>query len=126
MDVKYPGAAQFWERYKQTAGKAATFSQASAYASVQVSEGCAFPRHVDWGRHQGPNAIRDALASTDVNTVFGPVKFEAFDGYTNQTKLPALLLQVQKGTDGNFTWFTVWPASVAAQKYVYPVPGLQQ
>jgi branched-chain amino acid transport system substrate-binding protein len=72
------------------------------------------------------SAIRDALASTNVNTVFGPVTFEAFDGYTNQTKLPALLLQVQKGTDGNLTWFTVWPASVAAQKYVYPVPGLQQ
>ena len=72
------------------------------------------------------SAIRDALASTNVNTVFGPVKFEVFDGYTNQTKLPALLLQVQKGTDGNLTWFTVWPVSVASQKYVYPVPGLQQ
>ena len=126
MDVKYPGAAQFWERYKQTAGKAATFSQASAYASVQVLKDVLSRVTLTGDVTKDRSAIRDALASTNVNTVFGPVKFEAFDGYTNQTKLPALLLQVQKGTDGNLTWFTVWPASVAAQKYVYPVPGLQQ
>ena len=126
MDVKYPGAAQFWERYKQTAGKAATFSQASAYASVQVLKDVLSRVTLTGDVTKDRSAIRDALASTNVNTAFGPVKFEAFDGYTNQTKLPALLLQVQKGTDGNLTWFTVWPASVAAQKYVYPVPGLQQ
>ena len=126
MDVKYPGAAQFWERYKQTAGKAATFSQASAYASVQVLKDVLSRVTLTGDVTKDRSAIRDALASTNVNTVFGPVKFEAFDGYTNQTKLPALLLQVQKGTDGDLTWFTVWPASVASQKYVYPVPGLQQ
>ena len=69
------------------------------------------------------NAIRDALASTDVNTVFGPVKFEAFDGYSNQTKLPAILLQVQKDTGGELTWHTIWPASVASQRGRLPRAG---
>jgi hypothetical protein len=48
MDVKYPGAAQFWTRYREIAGKPATFSQASAYASVQVTKGftvCRLPSH---------------------------------------------------------------------------------
>jgi branched-chain amino acid transport system substrate-binding protein len=126
MDVKYPGATEFWSRYQQIAGKTATFSQASAYASVQVLKDVLTRVNLTGDVAKDRNAIRDALASTDVNTVFGPVKFEDFNGYTNQTKLPALLLQVQAGTDGKLTWHTVWPASVASQKYVYPVPGLQQ
>jgi hypothetical protein len=24
------------------------------------------------------------------------------------------------------TWHTVWPAAAASQKYIYPVPGMQQ
>jgi branched-chain amino acid transport system substrate-binding protein len=72
------------------------------------------------------DAIRDALAATNLDTVFGPVKFEAFDGYTNQTKLPALLLQVQKASGGELNWHTVWPEAVATKKYIFPVPGLQQ
>lgn len=126
LDVKYPGAAEFWTHYKQTAGKSATFSQASAYASVQVLKEVLSHVNLTGDVAKDRNAIRDALATTDVNTVFGPVKFEAFNGYTNQTKLPALLLQVQKGGDGKLTWHTVWPAAVASQNYVFPVPGLQQ
>ncbi|HEY1360837.1 MAG TPA: ABC transporter substrate-binding protein [Xanthobacteraceae bacterium] len=124
-DVAYPGAAEFWDRYAKTAGKPATFSQASAYASVQVLKDVLSRVNLTGDVPKDRNAIRDALASADVNTVFGPVKFEAFNGFTNQTKLPALLLQVQpEGSD--LTWRTVWPAAVASHKYVYPVPGLQQ
>jgi branched-chain amino acid transport system substrate-binding protein len=126
MDVKYPGAAEFWDRFKQISGKTATFSQASAFASVQVLKDVLTRVTLTGDVAKDRNAIRDALAATDVNTVFGPVKFEAFDGYSNQTKLPALLLQVQKGTGGDLTWKTIWPEAVASQKYVYPVPGLQQ
>ena len=126
MDVKYPGAAEFWDRYKKTSGKAATFSQASAYASVQVLKDVLTRVNLTGNVAMDRNAIRDALAATDLNTVFGPVKFEAFDGFTNQTKLPALLLQVQKTTGGELAWHTVWPEAVASNKYIFPVPGLQQ
>lgn len=126
MDVKYPGATEFWERYRKTAGKAATFSQASAYANVQMLKDVLTRVTLTGDVAADRNTIRDAVAATDLGTVFGPIKFEAFDGYTNQTKLPALLLQVQKGGDGALTWHTVWPAAVASQKYIYPVPGLQQ
>ncbi len=126
MDVKYPGAAEFWARYQKIAGKPATFSQASAYASVQVVKDVLMRTTLTGDVAKDREAIRASLAATNVDTVFGPVKFETFEGYTNQTKLPALLLQVQPGTDGGLTWHTVWPTSAAAQKYVYPVPGLQQ
>jgi branched-chain amino acid transport system substrate-binding protein len=126
MDVKYPGAAEFWDRYKKTAGKAATFSQASAFASVQVLKDVLTRANLTGDVAKDRNAIRDALAATNLNTVFGPVKFEAFDNYTNQTKLPALLLQVQKAPSGELTWRTVWPEAVASNKFVFPVPGLQQ
>jgi branched-chain amino acid transport system substrate-binding protein len=125
-DVAYPGAAEFWDRYRKTAGKSATFSQASAYASVQVLKDVLSRVDLTGDVAKDRNAIRDALATANVNTVFGPVRFEAFNGFINQTKLPALLLQVQKGDDGQLTWHTVWPASTASHKYVYPVPGLQQ
>jgi branched-chain amino acid transport system substrate-binding protein len=125
-DVAYPGAAEFWDRYQKVAGKSATFSQASAYASVQVLKDVLSRVKLTGDVAKDRNAIRDALAKTDVNTVFGPVKFEAFNGYTNQTKLPALLLQVQKGNDDKLTWRTVWPKSAASAKYIYPVPGLQK
>jgi branched-chain amino acid transport system substrate-binding protein len=126
MDVKYPGATEFWNRYRQVAGKAATFSQASAYANVQVLKDVLERVNLTGDVAADRNAIRDAVAATNLNTVFGPIKFEAFDGYTNQTKLPALLLQVQKGPDGALTWHTVWPEQAAAKKYTYPVPGLRQ
>jgi len=126
MDVKYPGAAEFWDRYKKTAGKAATFSQASAYANVQVLKNVLERVTLTGDVIADRNTIRDAVAATDLNTVFGPIKFETFDGYTNQTKLPALLLQVQKSADNTMTWHTVWPAAAASQKYIYPIPGLQQ
>ncbi len=125
-DVSYPGATEFWAGYSKVAGKSATFSQASAYASVQVLKNVLSRVTLSGDVAKDRNAIRDALASTNVMTVFGRVKFEAFDGYTNQTKLPALLLQVQKGDDGKLTWHTVWPKAAASKKYIYPIPGLQK
>jgi branched-chain amino acid transport system substrate-binding protein len=124
-DVAYPGAAEFWDRYANVAGKSATFSQASAYASVQVLKDVLLRVNLTGDVPKDRNTIRDALASTDISTVFGRVKFEAFDGFTNQTRLPALLLQVQP-EGGGLMWHTVWPVATASHKYIYPVPGLQQ
>jgi branched-chain amino acid transport system substrate-binding protein len=124
-DVKYAGAAEFWDRYRQIAGKAATFSQASAYANVQVLKSVLEKVNLTGDVAADRNAIRDAVAAVDLDTVFGHIKFESFDGYTNQTKLPALLLQVQKDGD-ELTWHTIWPEAAASRKFVFPVPGLQK
>jgi branched-chain amino acid transport system substrate-binding protein len=50
--------------------------------------------------------------------IFGPVKFEDYDGYTNQNKHQMLVEQVQNGK-----YFTVWPPSFASGKPIWPFPG---
>jgi len=61
--------------------------------------------------------VRDALAETDMMTVFGPVKFVSYGKKTQQNSLPAYLFQ---WIDGKLE--TVWPKKVATAKYVYPIP----
>jgi branched-chain amino acid transport system substrate-binding protein len=64
-----------------------------------------------------PKDVRDALATTDMMTAFGPVKFVSYDKKTQQNKLPTFMVQWQKGE-----LETVWPKGVAKKKYVFPVP----
>jgi len=63
--------------------------------------------------------IRDALAATNLQTTFGPVKFDTFEGYTNQNNGlkngQVVLSQWQGGRLVN-----VWPPEVAEAKPIYP------
>ena len=63
--------------------------------------------------------LRDARAATDLETTFGPVKFENFDGYTGQNNGlkngQVVLVQWQNGRLVN-----VWPPNVAEANPVYP------
>jgi len=61
-----------------------------------------------------PLKVRDALAALDVVTFYGPIRFnpEGLNVYK-----PMVTVQIQHGKV-----VTVWPASVAAAKAVYPTP----
>ena len=63
--------------------------------------------------------IHDALAATDLQTPFGPVKFENFEGYTNQNNGlkngQVVLSQWQ-----NRRLYNIWPSDVAESKPEYP------
>ncbi|MGB6103975.1 MAG: ABC transporter substrate-binding protein [Pusillimonas sp.] len=59
------------------------------------------------------DAVRDALAATDMNTIFGPVKFESFDGYTNQNRAMTDISQWMGGK-----MITVYPKDAAQQDLV--------
>ena len=63
--------------------------------------------------------IHDALAATDLQTPFGPVKFETFEGYTNQNNGlkngQVVLSQWQ-----NRRLYNIWPSDVAESKPEYP------
>ncbi len=61
-----------------------------------------------------PQKVRDTLASLDVMTFYGRIKFNA-DGY-NVYK-PMVTVQIQHGQV-----VTVWPADVASGKAIYPTP----
>jgi branched-chain amino acid transport system substrate-binding protein len=74
-------------------------------------------------------AIREALAATDMTTVFGKVKFGTWTGptgepFTNQniySNEHSVLAQWQNGQLLN-----VWPKAVAETKLVFPDPGLKK
>jgi branched-chain amino acid transport system substrate-binding protein len=119
-DLPYPGAAQFNEKWEQANGTNAVYMHASAYASGYV-----IADTLKRAKSLTREAIREALAATDMKTAYGPVKFGSYQregmSFKNQNNLQTILVQVQGGK-----WVTVWPPDVASAKPVFPVPGLKQ
>jgi branched-chain amino acid transport system substrate-binding protein len=62
--------------------------------------------------------IAAGLRAGNWDGIFGPVKFQDFDGYQNQNKHQMLVEQVQDGK-----YFTVWPAALQSGKPIWPFPG---
>jgi branched-chain amino acid transport system substrate-binding protein len=62
-----------------------------------------------------PAKVRDALASLDVMTFYGPITFDKRG--VNMTK-PMIVQQIQ-----NQHLVTVWPPAVANAKPIYPAPA---
>jgi branched-chain amino acid transport system substrate-binding protein len=114
--LKYPGAKDFADKYKAKHGDYPSYHGASAYAAMYVTAD-ALNRARDWSA----DGIRDALKATNLNTAYGPVKFEDKEGYQNQNFHETLAIQVQKGE-----FETVWPKSHASKPYVYPVPSWKE
>lgn len=109
---KYPGAREFFDRFKAKFGKEPDYHGAEAYAAAYVLADA-----LTRSRGDLPEDLRAALAGTDMMTVFGPVKFVSWDRFTNQNRLDTLVLQVIRKK-----YETVWPKEVATASFVYPVP----
>ncbi len=111
-DVPWPGAKEFYHKFLQNFRVEPDYHAAETYAATYVladalrRAGCTERRK-----------IREALSETDMNTLFGPVKFEDYDGYKNQNRHPMLLLQIQNGE-----FCTVWPSELATTEPIYPIP----
>jgi branched-chain amino acid transport system substrate-binding protein len=65
----------------------------------------------------GREAVRDALAATDLKTPVTPVRFQDFDGFKNQNPIRSLVLQIQKGQH-----VTVFPAELSPAEVRHPTP----
>ena len=61
-----------------------------------------------------PQKVRDALASLDITTFSGPIKFSATG--VNESK-PMVTIQIQQGQV-----VTVYPSNVANATFQYPTP----
>ncbi|MGD9503431.1 MAG: ABC transporter substrate-binding protein [Syntrophobacteraceae bacterium] len=109
--LSYPGAKDYFDNFVKKYGKDTEYHGAEAYASAFVIADA-----LKRASAMTPEAIRASLAATDLMTVFGPVKFIAYDKKTNQNRLPTYLVQ---WIDGNLE--LVWPKNVASKPYVYPV-----
>lgn len=105
-------ATEFAERYKAKYGKKPTYHAACAYAAMMVVGDTAAKAGGD------KKKIRDALASGKWSGVMGDVKFQTYEGFTNQNKLVMPVIQYQGGKSE-----TVFPAQASKKKAVYPFPG---
>jgi branched-chain amino acid transport system substrate-binding protein len=108
-----PGAAEFAARYEKKYGKPPTYHAACTYTSMMVV-GQAIKAAGSGDRAK----IREALASGKWTTIMGDVKFETFDGFTNQNKVAMPVIQYQDGKK-----VTVYPKGAAKKKAVYPFPA---
>lgn len=104
-----PGAAEFEARYKAKYGKKPTYHAACAYASMMIAGEVAAKANGDKA------AIQKALASGSWTGIMGDVKFETYEGFTNQNKHEMPVIQYQAGKAE-----TVFPPKFAKKKPVYP------
>jgi branched-chain amino acid transport system substrate-binding protein len=111
-DVSWTGAKQFDERYEKRFGKVPTYHAANAYTAMMVMAESAAKAGGDREK------LQQALETGTWNGIFGEVKFQDYEGYTNQNKHQMLVEQVQDGK-----YHTVWPPSFASAKPAWPFPG---
>lgn len=104
--VKFDGVAEMAERHMATFGKPAVATTGPAYTCVQVIAD-AITRAGSLDR----DAIRDAVAATDMDTMIGPVTFNA-DG---TGKVLNIVNQWQGGKQA-----LVWPLDQANATMIYP------
>jgi len=110
--VPYPGAKEYYDKFVKKYNTPTEYHGAEGYAGMYVIAD-ALKRAKSLTR----DAVRDALAATDMMTAFGPVKFVSYGKKTQQNKLPTFLVQWQKGK-----LETVWPKEVSTKPYIYPTP----
>ncbi len=108
-DVNWPGARNFYNRYKAKYGKEPSYHAACAYEAMIIM--------AETAAKNGGNRekTRAGLKSGQWNGIMGEVKFSDYAGYTNQNNHPMLVQQVQNGR-----YETVYPAKFATKKPIYP------
>lgn len=109
--LPYPGAKEYYDKFMKKYGTETEYHGAEGYASGYVIADA-----LKRAKSLSPDDIRQSLAATDMMTVFGPVKFVAYDKMTNQNKLVTYLVQWIGGK-----LELVWPKEVASKPYVFPI-----
>jgi branched-chain amino acid transport system substrate-binding protein len=107
----YLSVADYVKAYK---AKFATSDDPDYHVAESTAACLAFQKAIENAGSLDPAKVRDALASLDVMTFFGQVKF---DSRGLNTFKPMVVEQIQNGTH-----YTVFPASVANGKPSYPTP----
>jgi branched-chain amino acid transport system substrate-binding protein len=106
--VQFPGVQELNAKHQQRFGRAADVIVGPAYACVQIVANA-----IERAGKLDPAAIRDAMTTTDLQTVIGRVRFRP-----NGTGIvPIVFVQWQAGKQE-----LVWPKSLGATRFVYPAP----
>jgi branched-chain amino acid transport system substrate-binding protein len=110
--VPYEGAQDYYDKFLKQFGFPPDYHGAEAYASMYVVADA-----LKRAKELTPQALRDALASTDMMTAYGPVKFVTYGSKRQQNSIPTYVSQWQNGS-----LETIWPKALATKPYIYPVP----
>ena len=110
--VQYPGAGDFYDGYVAKYNEPPDYHGAQAYAAMYVIADA-----LKKAKSHTPHDVRDALAETDILTVFGPVRFISYGKKKLQNKIPVFLGQ---WLNGRFE--AVWPVKQTTVDYIYPLP----
>ncbi len=108
--VPHHGAGAFHQIFMDRHGTPPGRYGAEAYAGIKVIAD-ALKRADQWI----PATVRNALARTNMTTLLGPIKFDAYDQKSQQNKLPAYLVQWINGRQE-----IIWPQKFATHKAVFP------
>lgn len=108
--MKYLGTDAFYEEYAKRYGVKPDYHAAEAYSALLVAANA-----LRKAQSSNPKAIRTALNQTDMSTPFGPVKFESFDKFQRQNRLPTQVLQILKSH-----FELIWPQNLATASFVEP------
>jgi branched-chain amino acid transport system substrate-binding protein len=111
-DTGWPGAADFAKRYEAKFNKRPTYHAATAYEAMMIMGQTAAKTGPDRKK------IKDALDTGTWTGIMGEVKFEDFEGFTNQNRHRMPVIQYQNGKA-----VTVYPPEIAKAKPVYPFPA---
>ncbi|UCF82034.1 MAG: ABC transporter substrate-binding protein [Desulfobacteraceae bacterium] len=110
--VLYPGAKEYYDKFAAKYNTPPGYHGAQAYAAMYVIADA-----LKRAKPLTPKGVRDALAETELMTVFGPVQFVSYGKKTQQNRLPNYLVQWINGKRE-----IVWPKEVATARYIYPAP----
>jgi branched-chain amino acid transport system substrate-binding protein len=110
-DAGYPGAKEFESSYFKKFGVHPDYHAVEAYANLLV-----ITEALEKAKTLGADDLVASLDTTEIMTPFGRVKFENYDAFSHQNRIPTLVVQV---INGKFE--TVWPEDVASSKPVYPI-----
>lgn len=108
-DVNWPGAKDFYNRYKTKFGKEPTYHAACAYEAMRIMGETAAAAGGDREK------TRAGLKSGSWKGIMGDVKFADYEKFTNQNRHAMLVQQIQNGR-----YETVAPAQYATKKPIYP------
>jgi len=105
-DFKFPGVAELRDAHQAKYNKSAEALTGAAYATVQILFDA-----VNRAGRPDRDALRDAIAATDMMTVAGPVKF-------NQDGTAQIATPVNQWVGGKQV--LVWPPDQLSQPLTYP------
>ena len=107
--LKYPGVEAINAKHEQRLHRPADVVVGSAYACIQIVANA-----IERAGRLDPTAIRDAMATTNLQTVIGPVRFRP-DG---TGIVPIVFVQWQGGKQE-----LVWPKDLGGVPLLYPAPA---